>query len=65
MVQKAQIMEDGLEREKRLDNPEDSTVPAKGQGLCFSLCLGNICADSLQKQVLLAQNAGIFFCIKP
>ncbi|KAF4787904.1 hypothetical protein TURU_165217 [Turdus rufiventris] len=32
MVQKAQIMEDGLEREKRLDNPEDSTVPAKGQG---------------------------------
>lgn len=61
LVGKARITEDGLEREEGLGNPEDSTVAAKGQGLCFCQCLGSICADSLQSRSYLPKMQAYFF----
>lgn len=52
-------MEDGLEREKGLDNPEDSTIAAKG--LFFCQCLGSICVDSLQSRSYLPKMQAFFF----
>lgn len=55
-------MEDGLEREKGLDNPEDSTIAAKG--LFFCQCLGSICVDSLQSRSYLPKMQAFFFLHK-